>query len=92
MLQWPYDDGRLAKDRAGLVRIAIRQARRERWISQKSPIWLIGDHPNDVRAAKANGIRALAVATGLTKIDDLLSCEPDLALPDLRSLALETLF
>jgi phosphoglycolate phosphatase-like HAD superfamily hydrolase len=53
---------------------------------------LIGDHPNDVRAAKANGIRVLAVATGLASIEELRSHEPDLALPDLRSVTLETLF
>jgi phosphoglycolate phosphatase len=82
----------LAKDRAGLVRIAIRQARREGWIERQSPIWLIGDHPNDVRAAKANGIRVLAVATGLASIEELRSHKPDLALPDLRSVTLETLF
>jgi len=81
----------LAHDRAGLVRIAIRQARREGWISRKSPIWLIGDHPNDIRAAKANQIRVVAVATGLAPIDELRSHQPDLALPDLRSLALEML-
>ncbi len=58
----------LAKDRAGLVRFAIRHARREGWIGRDSHISLIGDHPNDVRAAKANGIRAIAVATGLIAI------------------------
>ncbi len=43
----------LARDRAGLVRIAIQQARREGWINAHSPIVLIGDHPNDIRAARA---------------------------------------
>lgn len=82
----------LAKDRAGLVRIAIRQARREGWIHRESRIWLVGDHPNDVLAAKANGIRALAVATGLVGIEELRSHSPDMAVPDLRSVALELLF
>ena len=81
----------LAKDRAGLVRVAIRHARRERWIARDSRISLIGDHPNDVRAARANGIRAIAVATGLVGIEELRSHEPDVILPDLRSLALEML-
>jgi len=81
----------LAKDRAGLVRVAIRHARRERWIAPDSRISLIGDHPNDVRAARANGIRAIAVATGLVSIEELRSHEPDVILPDLRSLALEML-
>jgi phosphoglycolate phosphatase len=82
----------LAKDRAGLVRIAIKQARREGWISRDSRISLIGDHPNDVRAARANGIHAVAVATGLISIEELRSHSPDVLLPDLRSLALELLF
>jgi phosphoglycolate phosphatase-like HAD superfamily hydrolase len=81
----------LAKDRAGLVRVAIRLARRHRWIGRESRISLIGDHPNDVRAAQANGIRAIAVATGLASIEELRSHSPDVILPDLRSLALEML-
>src|SRR5271154_5302071 len=47
----------LARDRAGLVRIAVQQARREGWIDKTSPVSLIGDHPNDVRAAQANRVR-----------------------------------
>jgi len=81
-----------ARDRAGLVRLAIRQARREKWIHRESRIWLIGDHPNDVLAAKANGIRVLAVGTGIVKMDELRSHQPDLCLEDLRSVALEMLF
>jgi len=82
----------LAQDRAGLVRYAIRHARSKRWIGPESPISLIGDHPNDVRAAKANGIRAIAVATGLTALEELQSHSPDILVPDLRSLALEMLW
>ncbi len=81
----------LANDRAGLVRFAIRYARREGWIGRHSHISLIGDHPNDVRAAKANGIRAIAVATGLTAFEELQSHSPDIIVPDLRSLKLEML-
>jgi phosphoglycolate phosphatase-like HAD superfamily hydrolase len=82
----------LAKDRAGLVRLAVRRARKEKWISRAGHIALIGDHPNDVRAARANGIRAIAVATGLVPIEELRTHSPDVLLPDLRSLALEMLF
>jgi phosphoglycolate phosphatase len=81
-----------AKDRAGLVRIAVRRARREGWISRKGSVALIGDHPNDVRAAKANGVRSVAVATGLISMDELRTHSPDVLLPDLRSLSLEMLF
>lgn len=81
----------LAHDRAGLVRFAIRHARREGWIGRDSNISLIGDHPNDVRAAKANGIRSIAVTTGLVGFEELQSHAPDIIVPDLRSLTLETL-
>jgi phosphoglycolate phosphatase len=81
----------LAKDRAGLVRFAIGHARRQGWIGRDSKISLIGDHPNDVRAAKANGIRAVAVATGLTAFEELQTHSPDIIVSDLRSLTLEML-
>jgi phosphoglycolate phosphatase len=82
----------MAHDRAGLVRIAIRRARKERWISRESAITLIGDHPNDVLAARANGIRAVAVGTGIVSLDELQLHSPYLAIPDLRSLKLNDLF
>jgi phosphoglycolate phosphatase-like HAD superfamily hydrolase len=81
----------LAKDRAGLVEIAIRHARRERWIDRNSPIALIGDHPNDIRAARANGVRAVAVGTGVIGVEELMKHSPDILVPDMRSLTLEAL-
>ena len=81
----------LAKDRAGLVRLAIRDARRNGWITRESPVSMIGDHPNDVRAARANNVRSIAVATGLCPIEELAAHSPDLLLPDLRALKLEML-
>lgn len=81
----------LAGDRAGLVKIAIRRARREGWIGPDAPVALIGDHPNDIRAARANGVRSVAVATGLISAEELASHRPDILVPDLRSLSLEML-
>jgi phosphoglycolate phosphatase len=81
----------MARDRAGLVRIAIRRARRERWITRDSNISLIGDHPNDVLAAQANGIRAVAVGTGIVSLEELESHAPHVAVPDLRKLEIEML-
>jgi phosphoglycolate phosphatase-like HAD superfamily hydrolase len=80
-----------ARDRAGLARWAIRYARRNNWISASSRVSLIGDHENDVLAAKANRIQSVAVATGLSAPGDLLACEPDFLLKDLRSLELNML-
>jgi phosphoglycolate phosphatase len=81
----------MARDRAGLVRIAIRRARQERWIARDSNISFIGDHPNDVLAAQANGIRAIAVGTGIVPLEELQAHSPHIAIPDLRSLVLDDL-
>jgi phosphoglycolate phosphatase-like HAD superfamily hydrolase len=82
----------LAKDRAGLVSIAIKEARRQGWITSKSPISLLGDHPNDIRAAKANGIRSIAVATGVVGPEELRKHSPDILTPDMRALDWEVFF
>ena len=82
----------LASDRAGLVRIAVRHARREGWIERGSPIVLIGDHPNDIRAARANGVRSIAVATGLISAAELADHHPDVLVEDMRALSMEQLF
>jgi phosphoglycolate phosphatase-like HAD superfamily hydrolase len=80
-----------ARDRAGLVRMAIREARRQKLIDRHSRISLVGDHPNDVLAAKANGVQSIAVATGLSPAEELARYEPDILVSDLRALQLETL-
>jgi len=81
----------LATDRAGLVRIAVRHARRQGWTDKSSRVALIGDHPNDIRAARANGVRSIAVATGLVSAEELAEHSPDILVPDLRALSLEAL-
>lgn len=81
----------LANDRAGLVRIAVRQAKKEGWIDATSRISLIGDHPNDINAAKANGVRSIAVGTGLVGTAELAGHKPDVLVEDLRSLSMEEL-
>jgi phosphoglycolate phosphatase len=80
-----------AKDRAGLVRLAIRRARQEGWIDRRSRISMIGDHPNDIGAARANGVQAIAVATGVEPGEELAAHHPDILLPDMRSLSFEML-
>jgi len=44
--------------------------------------------PADILAAQANGIRAIAVATGLTAEEELRKLQPDILLKDLRALRL----
>lgn len=77
--------------RAALARLAVREARRQRWITPDALICLIGDHPNDVAAARANGLRSVAVGTGVVPLDELAGASPDLLVPDLRSLSLDNL-
>jgi phosphoglycolate phosphatase-like HAD superfamily hydrolase len=82
----------MARDRAGLARLAIRHARRQGWIQKGAPIALIGDAPSDILAAKANGARAVAVQTGISTREELLAHEPDLLLEDLNALRMEMLW
>jgi phosphoglycolate phosphatase len=81
----------LAADRSGLVRIALRHARHQGWIDRSSRVSLIGDHPNDIRAARANRVRSIAVATGLVSAEELAEHAPDILVPDLRALSMEML-
>ncbi len=83
--------GEMAPDRAGLAKMAFDRARREGWISDGIPVSLIGDSPSDIQAARASGARAIAVATGLTPVEELRACSPDLLVEDLRRLRPEML-
>ncbi len=79
----------VARDRAGLVRVALKEARSQKWIGRGSRISLVGDHPNDVNAARANRVRSIAVATGPATFGELMEHSPDILLPDMRALDLE---
>jgi len=81
----------MAEDRSGLVRLAIEHARRKAWIQDSARISLIGDAPSDIIAARANGIRAIAVHTGISTRAELAALEPDLVLEDLRALRIGVL-
>jgi len=82
----------LATTRAGLVKLAVAEARREGWIDKHARVSLIGDHPNDVQAAKANGVQSIAVGTGLCGMDALRREMPDILVEDLRALEMKHLF
>jgi len=81
----------LARDRAALVGFALAHARRQGWIDSSSPVALLGDHPNDIRAAKAHGVRSVAVATGLIGAAELALHAPDVLVPDMRALTIDVL-
>jgi phosphoglycolate phosphatase-like HAD superfamily hydrolase len=78
--------GEMAPTRGGLARLAIEQARREGIAGGN--ISLIGDATQDVLAARENGIRSIAVRTGITPPEDLEASAPDLLLDDLTHLDL----
>jgi phosphoglycolate phosphatase-like HAD superfamily hydrolase len=75
--------------RTALAGLAARLARREKVIAPGARIVLVGDHPNDIAAARGNGFFSLAVATGLSPAGELAEHKPDLLVPDLRSVKLE---
>jgi phosphoglycolate phosphatase len=81
----------MARTRAGLTKIAIREARKKGLAGRQTSFSLVGDHPNDIEAAKLNGIRSIAVATGLSTLDELAACKPDVLVADLRALEVDFL-
>lgn len=82
------EDGRT---RARLAKIAAWRAKRQQLISKNARISLIGDHMNDVLAAKVNGFQSVAVGTGLTSLSDLKTAEPDVLVANLCDLNIEKL-
>ena len=72
-------DGR---ERRALVALAMARLGVASPPSQHS-VWVIGDTPADVDSARANGVRALAVATGMHDAPTLRACGADAVLHDL---------
>ena len=72
-----------ATRRNELVRIAIERAEREFHFRFQDNIYLFGDAPQDVEAAKQLGIRAIGVATGSYKKEELAKFSPDYIFDDL---------
>lgn len=75
--------------RAELVAAALEQARTRTLLDEVTHVSLIGDHPNDVRAARANGIRAIATATGLSTYEELRAEAPNILVRDLTELSVD---
>ena len=80
--------GEMAKTRGGLVKIALREARRAHGVGRDAPLALVGDAPSDILAARQNRIRAISVRTGITPVEELRALAPDYLLRDLRDLRL----
>ncbi len=80
-----------AHTRAALARNAIRMARRKGLVKSETKIWLIGDAPQDVLAARANRIGCIAVHTGISSARELGKLRPDLLVKDLTQVWKKTL-
>lgn len=80
------DEGRT---RAHLAKLAFRRALESGLIERRACVALIGDHPNDIDAAKRNGFLSVAVATGVVPLEELARHGPNILVPDMRSLSLE---
>jgi phosphoglycolate phosphatase-like HAD superfamily hydrolase len=78
--------------RAQIARLATQRAREQRHAAADCRVILIGDHRNDVEAAKANGIRSVAVASGPMPAAELRSFEPDIFVESLADLNPDLLF
>jgi phosphoglycolate phosphatase-like HAD superfamily hydrolase len=50
-------------------------------------VLVIGDTPHDIRCARAIGAKALAVATGGCRLEELQRHQPDWAIPDMRAIS-----
>jgi phosphoglycolate phosphatase-like HAD superfamily hydrolase len=90
-----FSVGAFAEDagtRAELARVAAERAIEKGFIAPISRTSLIGDHPNDIAAARANGFQAIAVATGLIRMEELKTAQPDILIQTLEELDIEKLF
>ena len=81
----------MAETRADLARIAVQHASEQGWVGPNTTVSLIGDHPNDVDAARRNGLRAVAVGTGVTPLAELQASRPDKFFDDLSILRVDDL-
>ncbi|MFQ5880253.1 MAG: HAD family hydrolase [Dehalococcoidia bacterium] len=84
-LSYFFSDGAYgddAEERAQLVAIAIRRLMQQ-MADDTREVYIIGDTPLDISAAKANDAIAVAVATGRHSQAQLRDSGADLVLPDL---------
>jgi phosphoglycolate phosphatase-like HAD superfamily hydrolase len=84
-----FSVGAFAEDgntRTRLARIAWQRAQKAGLVARGDPVTLIGDHMNDVEAAKANGFRAIAVASGVTPAHELAKSQPHVLVQSLCEL------
>jgi phosphoglycolate phosphatase len=77
--------GEDSEQRNEVVALAIRRmGSRPRG---RNPVYVVGDTPIDVEAAKANGAVAVGVATGSSSVEKLIAVGADIVFPDLSDVA-----
>ena len=74
---------KMVQTRSELARKAAELAALSELAGTFRRISLVGDHQNDVAAAKANGFQSVAVATGIISAEELALASPDVLLRDL---------
>ena len=77
-----YSDGYF--ERGDLVRDAVRSCVRRYRLRGNGAITVIGDTPRDIEAAKANGVKAVAVASGFFSESKLAAAGADEVFHDLN--------
>ena len=81
-----------APTRAAIAELATRRARQQNHATADCCVSLIGDHRNDIEAAKTNGFRSIAVASGPMPAAELRTFAPDVFLHSLADLDVGILF
>src|SRR5579875_198130 len=69
-----WSDGH--ETRTEVFRAAASEARSR--AGENAAVCVVGDTPNDIQAARANGLKVIAVATGIYSMDQLAAEKPDL--------------
>ena len=83
--------GEMAPTRGELAKLAVVRARREGLIGVEARISLIGDAASDIYAAREAGVQSIAVRTGITAEEELVTAGPDLLIDDLTQLDLSSI-
>ena len=76
-----------AEERVELVRLAMDEA--DKLMGRKfdkDEAWVVGDTPRDIEAAKANGVKVVAVASGPYTRDELAEYKPDYLIGSLKEM------
>jgi phosphoglycolate phosphatase len=71
-------------ERAELAKAAIRTCVRKYGLRGEESVTIVGDTPRDVEAAKSNGAKAVAVASGFFSEGELTAAGPDAVFHDLN--------